>query len=296
MSLPDTVRLRSEEMVSANCFLGIEEKQGTDRKYFILQGLLILEHKSMTQKRGYQLHLSRGDSVLKEVEGRTKKFEKISSVLRDFHPAIQSLVCLDVGSSSGIITSLLGTHFSHAIGMDIDREAVSYAKDHFSSSRVTFLIGDSLALPFRDGSVDVIICNHIYEHVPQPRKLMDEIYRILKEDGFCYFSAGNKYMVLEGHYGLPFLSWLPRPLASLYLRMLGKGDFYYEEHLSLRGLKHLARRFRIHDYTLSIIREPERFRSTDLLNPDSFLYKWIRLSAPYLYPWIPTYVWVLTKR
>jgi ubiquinone/menaquinone biosynthesis C-methylase UbiE len=250
----------------------------------------------MTQRRGYQLHLSRGDSVLKDAAGRTKKFEKILSVLQDFHTEIQSLICLDVGCSSGIITSLLGSHFSHVLGIDIDHEAVSYARDHFSSSRVRFLIGDSLALPFRDGSIDVVICNHIYEHVPQPRKLMEGIYRILKEGGFCYFSAGNKYMVLEGHYGLPFLSWLPRPLANLYLQMLGKGDFYYEEHLSLRGLKQLVRPFRIHDYTLSVIREPEKFHSTDLLHPDSFFYKGIRLLAPYLYPWIPTYVWVLTKR
>jgi ubiquinone/menaquinone biosynthesis C-methylase UbiE len=250
----------------------------------------------MTQRRGYQLHLSRGDSVLKDAAGRTKKFEKISSVLQNFHPGIQSLICLDVGCSSGIITSLLGGHFSRAIGMDIDHEAVSYARDHFSSSRVTFLIGDSLALPFQDGSIDVAICNHIYEHVPEPEKMMEEIYRILREDGFCYFSAGNKYMVLEGHYRLPFLSWLPRPLANLYLKMLGKGDCYYEEHLSLRGLKQLVKRFRVHDYTLSVIREPEKFHGTDLLNPDSFLYKWIRLLAPYLYPWIPTYVWVLTKK
>jgi ubiquinone/menaquinone biosynthesis C-methylase UbiE len=250
----------------------------------------------MTLKRGYQLHLSRGDSVLKDVKGRTQKFEKIISVLQDFRPEIRSLNCLDIGCSSGIITSLLGNRFQMAIGMDIDREAVQYAKARTPLPQAQFLIADSMAFPFRNNSIDVIVCNHIYEHVPYADQLMDEIYRVLKEKGFCYFSAGNKCMIIEGHYGLPFLSWIPKPLAHLYLKMTGKGDFYYEEHRSLRGLKKLVKRFRIHDYTISVIRDPEKFSAVELFNQKSFLYKCIRLVAPHLYAWISTYIWVLTKK
>jgi ubiquinone/menaquinone biosynthesis C-methylase UbiE len=249
----------------------------------------------MSKGRGYQLFYSRRHHVLKNLKGRTQKFRKIVSVLQDFHSDIPSLNCLDLGCSSGIITSLLGNHFRMSIGIDIDQEAVQYARDH-SSSSVQFLVADSMALPFHDDSMDVIICNHIYEHVPYANQLMDEVYRVLKEGGFCYFSGGNKYTVVEGHYRLPFLSWLPKPFAHHYLNLAGKGDFYYEQHLSLRGLKKLVGKFRIHDYTLSIIRNPEKFSATDLLYQKSFLYKCIRLLAPYLYPWIPTYVWILTKK
>jgi hypothetical protein len=126
--------------------------------------------------------------------------------------------------------------------------------------------------------------------------MIDEVYRVLKEDGFCYFSAGNKYMIIEGYYRLPFLSWLPKPFAHCYLNLAGKGDFYYQHHLSLHGLKKWVEKFRIHDYTLSVIQNPKKFFATDLLNQKSFLYKCIRLLAPYLYPWIPTYIWVLTKK
>ncbi len=250
----------------------------------------------MTRKRGYQDHLSRGDSVLKDVWGRTQKFRKILSILQDFHPNTQSLICLDVGCSSGIITSLLGDHFKQAIGLDIDKEAVQHAKASSAALKAHFLIGDSMALPFRDGSVDVVVCNHIYEHVPEPKRLMREIYRVLRDDGFCYFAAGNKYMILEGHYFLPFLSWLPKPLANLYLKLMGKMDYYYEEHLSLRGLRRLVEDFQVHDYTLSIIRDPERFFATDLFRGKAVWFQWIRWLAPYIYPLIPTYVWVLTKK
>lgn len=250
----------------------------------------------MTQKRGYQLHLSRGDLVLKEVKGRTEKFKKILSVLLDFHPETQSLNCLDMGCSSGIITSLLGNHFRISLGMDIDGEAIQYAQNHSSSPRTQFLIADTMALPFRDNSLDVIVCNHIYEHVPDANRMMNEVCRVLKEEGFCYFSAGNKYMLFEGHYGLPFLSWIPKFFAHLYLKVTRKGDFYYEEHLSLWGLRQLVRRFQIHDYTLSIIREPKKFFAMDLFNTQSWVYKGVRFLAPFLYRWIPTYIWVLTKK
>jgi 2-polyprenyl-3-methyl-5-hydroxy-6-metoxy-1,4-benzoquinol methylase len=250
----------------------------------------------MADHRGYQLHLSKGDFVLKNTEGRTQKFKKIFSVLRDFCPEHQSLKCLDIGCSSGIITSLLGQALSMTIGMDIDQEAVNYAKEHHLSSRIQFLTADAMSLPFKDGSFDVIICNHIYEHVPNAYQMMDEIFRVLREDGFCYFSAGNKHMIMEGHYLLPFLSWLPKPLAHIYLKMMRKGNLYYEEHLSLWGLKKLVKKFQVHDYTLSIIRDPERFFATDLLNPQGFLYKWIRLLAPYFYSIIPTYIWILAKK
>ncbi len=249
----------------------------------------------MTQKRGYQLHLSRGNSVLKDVGGRAQKFKKILSVIQDFQPNTRSLKCLDIGCSSGIITSLLGEHFVYAIGLDIDQEAVRYARAHVPSSRVDFLVGDSMSLPFQNQSMDVIVCNHIYEHVPESNLLMDEIYRVLKEDGFCYFAAGNKYVLMEGHYHLPFLSWLPKPLAHLYLKLTGKGEFYYEEHLSLRGLRQLVRKFHIHDYTLSIICDPEKFYAIDLFNQQTWTYKGFRWVAPYVYRWIPTYVWILAK-
>jgi ubiquinone/menaquinone biosynthesis C-methylase UbiE len=182
------------------------------------------------------------------------------------------------------------------VGMDIDQEALQFAKTRCPLSRVHFLTGDAMALPLLDNSMDVVVCNHIYEHVPEASQMMAEIHRVLRKEGFCYFSAGNKYVFLEGHYRLPMLSWLPRPIAHLYLRLTGKGSYYYERHLSLRGLRRLVRKFQVHDYTISIIKNPERYHATDLFDRKGFSHRWVRWLAPYLYPWIPTYIWVLRKR
>jgi len=38
---------------------------------------------------------------------------------------------------------------------------------------------------YKDGSYDLIICSHVLEHIPDDRKALKELYRILKDNGEC---------------------------------------------------------------------------------------------------------------
>lgn len=40
-------------------------------------------------------------------------------------------------------------------------------------------------LPFKDNSYDVILCNHVLEHIPDDTKAMQELYRVLKPNGMA---------------------------------------------------------------------------------------------------------------
>lgn len=42
---------------------------------------------------------------------------------------------------------------------------------------------DICNLPFEDDSFDVIICNHVLEHIPNDTKAMQELYRVLRSGG-----------------------------------------------------------------------------------------------------------------
>jgi len=44
---------------------------------------------------------------------------------------------------------------------------------------------DVQAIPFSDETYDVVICNHVLEHVDDDTKAMSEIYRVLKPGGFA---------------------------------------------------------------------------------------------------------------
>lgn len=43
---------------------------------------------------------------------------------------------------------------------------------------------DITHIPFEDNTFDVIICNHVLEHIADDRKAMNELYRVLKPGGF----------------------------------------------------------------------------------------------------------------
>jgi SAM-dependent methyltransferase len=46
---------------------------------------------------------------------------------------------------------------------------------------------DICDLPFDDNSFDVILCNHVLEHIPDDTKAMQELFRVLKPGGWGIF-------------------------------------------------------------------------------------------------------------
>ena len=46
---------------------------------------------------------------------------------------------------------------------------------------------DICQLPFPDNAFDVILCNHVLEHIPDDTKAMQELYRVMKPGGFGIF-------------------------------------------------------------------------------------------------------------
>jgi len=48
---------------------------------------------------------------------------------------------------------------------------------------------DICNLPFEDNSYDVILCNHVLEHIPDDTKAMQELYRVMKPRGWGVFQV-----------------------------------------------------------------------------------------------------------
>ena len=44
-------------------------------------------------------------------------------------------------------------------------------------------------IPFPDSSFDVVICNHVLEHVDDDRKAMQELLRVMNPSGFGIFQV-----------------------------------------------------------------------------------------------------------
>jgi 2-polyprenyl-3-methyl-5-hydroxy-6-metoxy-1,4-benzoquinol methylase len=234
------------------------------------------------------------DAVYNEGQ-RQQKARKILAVLSDFlsHP-LDGMRVLDLGCATGIIANSMAPQFRTMIGTDIDMAALAFANST-KGANASFLPADALHIPFRDEAFDIVICAHVYEHVPDSGNLMKEIYRVLRLGGVCFFSAGNRLRLLEPHHRLPFLSVLPGLLADFYLKISRKGSHYEEKHLTFWGLKRLVSKFQVFDYTRMILQDPEQYSATDLCKPGSLKQKAAILFSRLAYGLVPTYIFLLRK-
>lgn len=51
---------------------------------------------------------------------------------------------------------------------------------------------DVQQMPFEDNSFDVVMCNHVFEHVPNDKKAMREILRVLKPGGWAIMQVPQR--------------------------------------------------------------------------------------------------------
>jgi ubiquinone/menaquinone biosynthesis C-methylase UbiE len=224
---------------------------------------------------------------------RRVKAAKIASVLRHFlgRDDLSGLTAIDIGCSTGYIVDTLRETGMRVIGLDIDVPGLVHANSLFGE-HATYLYADGSGLPFEDKSIDVVVLNHIYEHVVDADKVLSEIRRVLRDDGVAYFGFGNKYGVMEPHYKLPFLSWLPKRAADRYVSAFGRADDYYEQFRSRAGLIEMCRGLQLWDYTYTTLSESRRFAATDMV--PAKLAKLPPAVWRSLGPIIPTFIWVGT--
>ncbi|MBV1959948.1 MAG: methyltransferase domain-containing protein [Pseudomonadales bacterium] len=252
-----------------------------------------------TNTEGYQYDYTNNIVAQKNMYNkgaRQQKSEKIVSVLEDYLGRIRDKATLEISCSAGYMSIHFSENFYHVDAIDIDEDAINHAKEINPRGNISYHTMDALNMSFEENSYDIVICNQMYEHVPDADRLMDEIYRVLRPGGICFFGATNRHKIVETHYGrIPFLSWIPKPLAHNYLKLLGKGDFYYETLLSYRKLRKLTQKFDRIDYTEKTIRSPEKYCATDMVRPGSTIQKLSIIFLKSFYFLSPGYIWLLQK-
>ena len=245
------------------------------------------------EERKPQLAYSALQDLTHDEEKRRRKAAKIVSVLRHFlgRDDLSGLLAVDIGSSTGYTADTLRDTGCSVIGVDIDVPGLQHASSRFGD-RIDFMCADGSALPFADQSVDIVVFNHIYEHVVDPDAILAEIRRVLRYDGVVYFGFANRLGVVEPHYRLPFLSWVPRRVADRYVSLFNRADEYYEQFRTRPGLKKMCAGLQLWDYTYTVLANPVEFEATDMV--PRRLEKLPPLAWHSLAPIMPTFLWVGT--
>lgn len=170
---------------------------------------------------------------------------------------------LDVGCSQGMTIGYTAQVFPKIIGVDIDKDALKTARERLQrlgvKARLTWYNGKKL--PFKNNIFDGVVTSEVFEHVDDPKLFIKEISRVTKPGGKLIISAPNKLYPIECEFHLPFLSYLPRPMADVYVRLSGKGNSY--DHVNhptyLRINNTVGEYFKIDDITLKIIKNANKY-------------------------------------
>jgi len=91
----------------------------------------------------------------------------------------ENIIILDAGCGGGFLVNKYIDKDCRIYGLDI---SFNYLKIAMEKDRASdFIQGDVSRLPFRDKSVDILICSEVLEHVGDPEEVMKEIKRVTKK-------------------------------------------------------------------------------------------------------------------
>ncbi|MCG3151147.1 MAG: Ubiquinone biosynthesis O-methyltransferase [bacterium] len=122
------------------------------------------------------------------------RYQWALSILGEVLPPAASV--LDVACGAGYGTHMLAQAGFTAQGVDISKEAISWAEATFGPARqqglrLSYTESDVSQLPLNDGSVSGIVAFEILEHLTDPAPLLREISRVLAPGGIALISTPN---------------------------------------------------------------------------------------------------------
>lgn len=118
---------------------------------------------------------------------------------------------LDLGSGFGAMTMELAAAWSCRVdGVDSDPTMLEMARSvatpmTWLQDRVRWIAGDVLALPYPDQSQDFVTTRFVLQHVPDPKRALSEMHRVLRPGGLIYVEDIDEGLVLQ--YPAPPVAW-----------------------------------------------------------------------------------------
>ena len=125
-------------------------------------------------------------------------FDEIAVEHQQRYHSVKNLVrgkaVLDAGSGEGYGAYSLAESAARVVGIDIAQEAIDNARTTYQRQNLEYRVGSIDALPFEDGSFDVVVSFEVIEHLEErvQAAFLREARRVLKKEGILVISTPNK--------------------------------------------------------------------------------------------------------
>ena len=165
-------------------------------------------------------------------------YEEIYELIR---PIVRHKTVLELATGTGLIAKHIVNAAAHIEATDASPEMITKAKRDNRSAKLHFSVQDMFRLPYANQSFDVVIVSNALHIVPQPEKALQEIKRVLKDDGTLiaptFTHAGNSF---SGKVRAFFMRMAGFPLRSRwtseeYLRFLRQNGWAVRKSAVLKA-------------------------------------------------------------
>jgi len=189
------------------------------------------------------------DPFVRHVRGNPVEQERYRSLKVTLHPLrphFSGKRVLDFGASYGLSAcALVELGAASVVGVEPEASRVTRGREIIAALGLSDRISlqhaeDTRHLDVPDEAFEAVLANAVFEHIPQPRRdHVREVWRVLASGGVLIVNeTPNKYLPWDFHTtSLPFLNWLPKPLARVVA--VGTGRFRADQdwdHSGWRGL------------------------------------------------------------
>ena len=156
-------------------------------------------------------------------------------------PIVRHKTVLELATGTGLIAKHIVNAAAHIEATDASAEMIAEAKRDNRSAKLHFSVQDMFRLPYANQSFDVVIVSNALHIVPQPEKALQEIKRVLKDDGTLiaptFTHAGNSF---SGKVKAFFMKLAGFPLHSRwtsveYLRFLSQNGWTVRKSAVLKA-------------------------------------------------------------
>ena len=165
-------------------------------------------------------------------------YEEMYELIR---PIVRHKTVLELATGTGLIAKNIVNAAAHIEATDASPEMIAEAKRDNRSAKLHFSVQDMFRLPYANQSFDVVIVSNALHIVPQPEKALQEIKRVLKDDGTLiaptFTHAGNSF---SGKVRAFFMRMAGFPLHSKwtsaeYLRFLSQNGWTVRKSAVLKA-------------------------------------------------------------
>ena len=122
-------------------------------------------------------------------------FEKLHHLLAliDFN-AYRAKSVLEVGCGAAVDLARFAKGGARATGVDIASSAIDLARANFQQQGLEgeFHVANAEALPFPDGTFDLVYAHGVVQYTADPQRLVNEVRRVLKPGGEAIFQVYNR--------------------------------------------------------------------------------------------------------